>query len=96
MTTAVELADWRSVGACVNADPDLFFPISVTGPAAEQIQRAKAVCASCQVRDECLKFALSHDTGYGIWGGSTAEERRRSRGRGQRRRRALALAQAKS
>ncbi len=48
------------------------------------------ICAGCQVRQECLEFALAHDQRYGIWGGTTAEDRQRDRRR--RRRRAAAAA----
>jgi WhiB family redox-sensing transcriptional regulator len=81
--------NWRSAGACLSADPDLFFPISSTGPAERQIARAKTICAGCAVRRECLEFALSHDQIYGIWGGTTAEDRQRER---RRKRRAAAAA----
>jgi WhiB family redox-sensing transcriptional regulator len=80
MTTATGgAADWRSAGACLNADTDLFFPISMTGRAAEQIAKAKAICAGCAVRRECLEFAQTHDSTYGIWGGTTPEDRRVTR-----------------
>ena len=81
--------NWRSAGACLSADPDLFFPISSTGPAERQIARAKTICAGCPVRRECLEFALSHNQSYGIWGGTTAEDRQRER---RRKRRAAATA----
>jgi WhiB family transcriptional regulator, redox-sensing transcriptional regulator len=81
---------WRSAGACLNADPDLFFPISSTGRAVEQIARAKAVCAGCGVRTECLEFAQANDPIYGIWGGTTPEDRQRARRRLQRAARAEA------
>lgn len=67
--------EWRSVGACVTADPDLFFPISSVGPARHQISEAKAVCARCQVQRECLSFALETHQAHGVWGGKSAEER---------------------
>jgi len=82
-------ANWRAAGACLSADPDLFFPISSAGPAERQITRAKTICAGCRVRPECLDFALSHDQAYGIWGGTTPEDRRRER---RRKRRAAATA----
>jgi WhiB family redox-sensing transcriptional regulator len=81
--------NWRSAGACLSADQDLFFPISSTGPAERQIAQAKKICAGCGVRRECLEFALSHDQIYGIWGGTTAEDRQRER---RRKRRAAAAA----
>ena len=77
-------ANWRSAGACLSADPDLFFPISSAGPAQRQIARAKKICAGCSVRRECLEFALSNNQIYGIWGGTTADDRQRERRRKRR------------
>jgi WhiB family redox-sensing transcriptional regulator len=70
-------ADWLSAGACTSADPDLFFPISLSGPGQEQVKAARDVCAQCDVRAKCLEFALSTRQMYGIWGGTTPEERTR-------------------
>jgi WhiB family transcriptional regulator, redox-sensing transcriptional regulator len=85
MTIATgRVANWRSASACLHADPNLFFPISTTGRAIDQIARAKAVCAGCPVRGQCLEFAQTHDPIYGIWGGTTPEERQRARRREQR------------
>jgi WhiB family redox-sensing transcriptional regulator len=94
MTATGSATNWRSAGACLSADPDLFFPISTTGPAQEQIARAKMICAGCAVRQECLEFAVTHDPLYGIWGGTTAEDRQRERRR--KRRRAAAAAARRS
>jgi WhiB family redox-sensing transcriptional regulator len=87
-------ADWRAAGACLHADPDLFFPVSTTGRVLEQIAKAKAVCVQCPVRQECLKFAQAHDPIHGIWGGTTPEDRQRARRREQRAARARARANA--
>jgi WhiB family redox-sensing transcriptional regulator len=89
MTATGSAENWRSAGACLSADPDLFFPISSAGPGERQIAQAKMICAGCQVRQECLEFALAHDLVYGIWGGTTPEDRRRNR---RRKRRAAAAA----
>jgi WhiB family transcriptional regulator, redox-sensing transcriptional regulator len=86
-------AGWRAAAACLSADPDLFFPISATGPAEKQIARAKRICAGCAVRRPCLEFALDQGQMYGIWGGTTPEDRRRDR---RRRRRAVVAAQKRS
>ncbi|WP_433291523.1 WhiB family transcriptional regulator [Pseudonocardia sp. CA-142604] len=68
--------EWRSQAACRSMDPELFFPVVEVGPlCAAQIARAKAVCAQCPVRAECLSFALTQ-LPHGIAGGLTAEERR--------------------
>ena len=75
-TTAETLAEWWSLAACQSADPDLFFPISKTGPAIGQAARAKAVCTACPVRTDCLRYALAAGPLQGVWGGLTEEERR--------------------
>ena len=41
--------DWRDKAACLTADPELFFPVGNTGPAVDQIEKAKSVCARCSV-----------------------------------------------
>jgi WhiB family redox-sensing transcriptional regulator len=70
------MGNWRDLAACRDEDPELFFPIG-TGPAADaDAQRAKAVCRSCPVREQCLTFALSSGQDSGVWGGLTEEERR--------------------
>jgi WhiB family redox-sensing transcriptional regulator len=72
-------ARWRAAGACVSADPDLFFPISATGKAVAQIAEAQRICGRCQVRRQCLDFAMDTGATAGIWGGTTPEERIRAR-----------------
>jgi WhiB family transcriptional regulator, redox-sensing transcriptional regulator len=62
--------------ACATADPDLFFPISTAGPAVRQVARAKAICARCEIRQECLLYALDAGSLQGVWGGTTESERR--------------------
>jgi WhiB family redox-sensing transcriptional regulator len=70
------LIDWRENARCKEMDPDLFFPVGTTGPALLQIEAAKAVCRQCDVRQDCLQYALDSNQEYGIWGGLTEEERR--------------------
>ena len=84
-TTAVDnRAEWWSLAACQSADPELFFPISPSGPAATQVRRAKAVCGRCLVRPDCLSYALAADPVQGVWGGMSEEERRLLRRREQK------------
>ena len=78
--------EWRAQAACRREDPELFFPPGRDDVDSEQIAAAKAICASCEVVDACLAFALEHGIRDGIWGGLTDRERqalRRSR-RGRR------------
>jgi WhiB family transcriptional regulator, redox-sensing transcriptional regulator len=72
----IDPRDWTEHAACLGASPELFFPISVTGPALEQASTAKSVCDRCPVRPECLDWALRAGEAHGIWGGTTPEERR--------------------
>lgn len=74
-------SDWRAASACLRTDPELFFPISTSGRAIIQIASAKVICARCPVRRQCLEFARAHEPVYGIWGGTTGEERERVRHR---------------
>jgi len=75
MTAVSYQAEWRRRAACRSADPDLFFPVSAAGPSVAEIAGAKRVCARCEVRHECRDFALATRQQYGVWGGTTPEER---------------------
>jgi len=71
--------DWRAASACLNADPDLFFPIAVGTAVSKQVSRALRICEGCPVRQQCLDFAVRSGEKDGIWGGTTPEERIRAR-----------------
>ncbi|MES9525874.1 WhiB family transcriptional regulator [Streptomyces capoamus] len=79
------MENWRDHAACRQEDPDLFFPIGTTGPAQVQTQQAKAVCARCPVREQCLDWALDTSQSIGVWGGTTELERRALRRRARSR-----------
>jgi WhiB family transcriptional regulator, redox-sensing transcriptional regulator len=70
--------DWRADGACLAADPDLFFPIGAGAAAGQEISRALRMCEACPVKRKCLDFALQTGEANGIWGGTTPEERVRA------------------
>jgi len=80
--------DWRDKAACLTADPELFFPIGNTGPAVEQIEKAKAVCATCTVTGMFLQYALDTSQVSGVEGVLSADERRALKRRAARARRA--------
>lgn len=68
--------DWRASAACRSADPEIFFPTADGGPVYDaQVAVAKAICAGCPVRVQCLDEALARIP-YGVAGGLTPEERR--------------------
>mgnify|MGYP000423572885 FL=1 len=79
--------DWRTRGACLEEDPELFFPIGNTGPAIAQAERAKMVCERCEVESICLSWALDNSQDAGVWGGKSEDERRSMRRRKARARR---------
>ncbi|MFT4745419.1 MAG: WhiB family redox-sensing transcriptional regulator, partial [Nitriliruptoraceae bacterium] len=83
--------DWRTTSACRDEDPELFFPIGTTGPAVDQMDAAKRICNTCDVREECLEFALATNQDAGIWGGLNEDERRTLRRQRQRQRRRVAV-----
>lgn len=64
--------DWQRSALCAQTDPDSFFP-DKGGSTAE----VKRVCLACDVRVQCLDYALEHDERYGVWGGLSERERRR-------------------
>ena len=68
--------DWRQSALCREQDPELFFPIGTTGPAAIQVAEAKAVCRRCPSLDPCLRWALETGQDAGVWGGTSEDERR--------------------
>src|SRR5207245_11692700 len=76
--------DWVHRARCKDEDPELFFPIGTTGPAALQIAAAKPICMQCEVRTEGLEWAMATGKDAAV-GGGLAEERggrRRRAGRG--------------
>ncbi|MFH8347512.1 WhiB family transcriptional regulator [Streptomyces sp. NPDC018045] len=77
--------EWWEKAACLDEDPELFFPVGVTGPAAQQQADAKTVCRHCPVADDCLEWALQTGQNYGVWGGTDEEERRKLTGLRKRR-----------
>lgn len=79
--------DWRNLAACIDEDPELFFPVGSTGPAIDQVERAKAICRRCPVTEQCLEWALDTNQDAGVWGGLSEDERRSLRRSRQRRRR---------
>lgn len=68
--------DWRHQALCRHADPEIFFPIGTTGPAVNQVEKAKVVCRRCPVVQDCLSWALGTGQDSGVWGGTDEDERR--------------------
>jgi WhiB family redox-sensing transcriptional regulator len=82
------MMDWRNRAACLDEEPELFFPIGNTGPALLQIEEAKAVCRRCEIVETCLDWAIESGQDAGVWGGLSEDERRALKRRNARARRA--------
>jgi WhiB family redox-sensing transcriptional regulator len=65
---------WQGQANCLGVDPDLFFP-----ERGASTREAKGVCRGCEVREDCLEYALVNGEKFGIWGGLSERERRRIR-----------------
>jgi len=63
---------WQERALCAQTDPESFFPEK-----GGSTREAKKVCLTCDVRSECLEYALGHDERFGIWGGLSERERRK-------------------
>lgn len=66
------LGTWPEQAACATADPEIFLPSRRSADAGEE---AKAICAGCPVRVECLQYALATRQQWGVWGGLNEHER---------------------
>lgn len=68
----IEGMEWQARALCAQTDPEAFFPEK-----GGSTREAKRVCLSCEVRVDCLEYALANDERFGIWGGLSERERRR-------------------
>ena len=71
---AVGELSWQDYANCRGADADLFFP-----ERGASTRKAKAICHACDVKKECLDYAIVNGEKFGIWGGMSERERRRVR-----------------
>jgi WhiB family redox-sensing transcriptional regulator len=71
---------WQVKAACRGPQATVFFPPSTFERKDEKLERerrAKAICATCAVRQPCLDYALRIREPHGIWGGLSESERKR-------------------
>lgn len=69
--TAQHAHVWQDDAACAGLDPRLFFP-----EPGVSVKDALAICATCPVKTECLDYAMSNVERFGIYGGTTAKQRK--------------------
>ena len=63
---------WQADSLCAQTDPEAFFPEK-----GGSTREAKRICIGCEVKGECLEYALGSDERFGIWGCLSERERRR-------------------
>ncbi len=64
--------EWQERALCSQTDPEAFFPEK-----GGSTREAKRICSRCEVRGDCLEYALGHQERFGIWGGLSERERRK-------------------
>jgi WhiB family redox-sensing transcriptional regulator len=65
---------WQADALCAQTDPEAFFPEK-----GGSTREAKKICTTCEVKAQCLQYALQNDERFGIWGGLSERERRKLR-----------------
>ncbi len=64
--------EWQERALCAQTDPEAFFPEK-----GGSTREAKRICTHCEVRADCLEYALGRDERWGVWGGLSERERRK-------------------
>ena len=75
----LEATAWMKDGRCGEADAEAWFPEK-----GGSSRPAESVCRGCEVRAECLDYALDRAIPFGIWGGKSTKQRRRIKAAGNR------------
>ncbi len=76
LVVEISVRSWVDRANCRGIDSQLFYP-----DRGEPTRQAKEVCRGCEVRDDCLDYALTSGQKFGIWGGTSERERRSLRSR---------------
>ena len=78
LTTTLS-TEWQQRGRCRAVDSEVFFPPAHFEHKPEREAReaeAKAICAGCPVKVQCLEWALAVREPHGVWGGTSEIERK--------------------
>jgi hypothetical protein len=68
--------EWMNLAKCKDR-LDYFFTEHLPIAQARKLQMiAKSICMQCEVKQECIEYAIKNDEQYGIWGGMTVKELR--------------------
>lgn len=71
LRTMVQPEDWSDRARCRGMDPEVFFGRNLT-----EARTAIRTCDRCDVRQQCLEYAVNERIEIGVWGGLTERQRR--------------------
>ena len=71
--------EWMMSARCKETDPEIFYP--ERGDSTLDTLAAKRICLKCEVRVECLQYAVDNNEQHGIWGGLNEKARRHLKGK---------------
>jgi WhiB family redox-sensing transcriptional regulator len=78
--------DWYDQANCRTAPKTVFYPKGKSGPRKlsaqadhEQRHAIATYCNPCPVKAECLAYAMDRPEVFGVWGGTTPQERLQDR-----------------
>ncbi|MFC0624823.1 WhiB family transcriptional regulator [Kribbella deserti] len=68
---------WQDDAACQDVNPELFFPAEAERGLRKHAREvlAKSLCGTCPVSRQCRDHAIVVGETYGVWGGTTEDER---------------------
>jgi hypothetical protein len=70
LTDVLARPAWQAQAACRGVGVEVFFP-----ERGESTAPAKALCATCPVTEPCRQYAIAHTDVYGVWGGTSTQQR---------------------
>lgn len=68
------IPDWMRDALCAQTDPEIYFPDK-----GGMTKAVKRTCLACDVREECLTYALDNGIKFGVWGGLSEHQRQKLR-----------------
>jgi WhiB family redox-sensing transcriptional regulator len=74
ITEVITPPEWMKKALCAEVDPEMFYPEKNTDGTV-----AKRICLRCDVKVECLQYAIDNKEDHGIWGGLNERSRRKLR-----------------
>ena len=66
--------DWMRRARCKDEDPNFFF---IDRGDFEQAEAIRELCGGCQVKADCLEYAIANNIRHGWWGGESERNRYR-------------------